>query len=72
MGAAALPGRAGQGGPDRGHQAGVGIAGDQLDSGQAAGGQRPPERQPARPIFGCGDVDTQDFAVALGVDPDRD
>ena len=48
------------------------IAGDQLDPGQTAGGQRPQERQPARAVLGGGDVDAQDFAVALGVDPDRD
>jgi hypothetical protein len=28
--------------------------------------------QPARPIFGGGDLDAQDFAVALGVDTHRD
>ena len=72
MGAAALPGRPGQGGADRGHQPGVGVAGDQFDPGQAAGGQRPQERQPARAVLGGGDVDAQDLAVALGVDPDRD
>ena len=46
--------------------------GDQFDPGQAAGGQRPQERQPARPVLGRGHVDAQDFAVALGVDPDGD
>ena len=67
MGSAALPGRAGQGGPDRGDQPGVGVGSDQLDSGQAAGGQRPPDRQPAGAVLAGGHVDAQDFAVALGV-----
>ena len=39
---------------------------------QAAGGQGPQKRQPARTVLGGGDINAQDFAVALGVDPDRD
>ena len=72
MSSAALPGRPGQGGPDRGHQPGVGIAGDQRDPGQAAGDQVAEERQPARPVLGGGDLDAQDFSVALGVDAGGD
>ena len=70
--AAALPGRPGQRRPNGRYQPGMGVAGDQFDPGQAAGGQRPPERQPARSVLGGTDVNTQDFAMALGVDPDRD
>ncbi|OCQ85388.1 hypothetical protein A4260_11025 [Streptococcus pneumoniae] len=72
MGSAALPGRCGQGGADRGHQAGVGVAGDQRDPGQAAGDQVAEERQPAGPVLGGGDLDAQDLSVALGVDAGGD
>jgi hypothetical protein len=58
--------------PIRGQQPRVGIGGDQPDPGKAPGGQRPQERQPARPVLGGGELDAQDFAVALGVDPDGD
>ena len=71
MGAAALPGGAGQGGAQRGDQAGVGVGGDQRDPGQAAGGQVAEERQPAGPVLGGGDVDAEDLAVPVGVDPGR-
>ena len=37
-----------------------------------SGAQRPPERQPARPIPSGGHLHTEDLAVALGVDPHRD
>jgi hypothetical protein len=50
----------------------VRVAGDQFDPGQAAGGQRPQERQPARPVLGGGDVDAEDLAVALGVHASSD
>lgn len=36
-----------------------------LTPSQSAGGQRSQEGQPAGPVFGGGDVDAQDFAVAL-------
>ncbi len=72
VGSAALPGRCGQGGADRGHQAGVGVAGDQRDPGQAAGDQVAEERQPAGPVLGGGDLDAQDLSVALGVDAGGD
>ena len=48
VGAAALPGGAGQGRGDRGDQAGVGVGGDQLDPGQAAGDQVAEERPASR------------------------
>ena len=50
----------------------MGIGGDQFDPRKAAGGQRPQEGQPAGPVLGGGDVNPEDLAVALGVDPDRD
>jgi hypothetical protein len=43
----------------------VRVAGDQFDPGQAPGGQRLPERQPAGAVLGGGDVDAQDLPVAL-------
>lgn len=58
-------------GADRGRQAGVGVTGDEFDP-EAAGGQRPPERQPAGTVLGGGHVETQDLPVALDVDPDLD
>ena len=51
VGAAALPGRAGQHRGDRVHQPGVVVADDQRDAGQAAGGQAAQERQPARAVL---------------------
>jgi hypothetical protein len=54
VGAATLPGRPRQGRADRGHQARVGVAGDQRHSGQAAGDQVTKERQPAGAVFGRG------------------
>lgn len=72
MRSAALPGRPGHGGADRGHQPWVGVAGDQRDPGQAPGDQVTKERQPARPILGRGHGHAQDFSVALGVDPRGD
>jgi len=47
VGAAALPARAGQGRADRGDEAGVGVAGDKADTGQATRGQVAQESQPA-------------------------
>ena len=54
---------------DRGHRAGVRVAGDQRYPGQAASRQGPPERQPARPVFGGGDVDAQDLAAPSALTP---
>ena len=47
----------------------MGVGGDQSDPGQAAGGQRAQEGQPARAVLGGGDLNTEDLSVALGVDP---
>ena len=72
VGAAPLPRGAGQGRADRGDQAGVGVAGDQLDPGQAAGEQAAEERQPAGAVLGGGDVQAEDLPVPVGVDAGRD
>jgi len=50
----------------------VGVGDDQRDPGQAAGHQGPQERQPAGPVLGADDVQAQDLALAVGVDPDGD
>jgi hypothetical protein len=50
----------------------VGVGDDEPDPGQAAGGQRAKEREPAGAVFLGADVQAEDFAVAVGVDPDRD
>jgi hypothetical protein len=70
--AAALPGRAGQHRGDRVDQAGVGVAGDQLHAGQAAGGQAAQERQPPGAVFGAGDVQAEDLPVPACVDAGGD
>ena len=72
MRAAPLPGRAGQGRADRGDQAAVGVGGDQLDPGQAAGGQVAEEPEPAGAVLGGGDLQAEDLPVPVGVDPGRD
>ena len=69
MGSASLPGGAGQRGADRLDQTAVGVAGDQGDPGQAAGGQVAEEPQPAGAVLGGGDVQAEDLPVAVGVDP---
>jgi GNAT acetyltransferase-like protein len=56
MGAAPLPGGAGQGRADRVGQAAVGVGGDELDAGQAAGGQVTEEAQPPGAVLGGGDL----------------
>jgi hypothetical protein len=65
--AAALPGRAGQGRPDRGDQPVVGVGGDQRDAGQAAGGQVAEEPEPAGAVLGGGHLQAQDLPVSIGV-----
>ncbi len=52
VGAAALPGGAGQSRTQRRHQAAVGVGGHQADPGQAADGQVAEERQPAGAVLG--------------------
>jgi hypothetical protein len=48
------------------------VAGDQTDTGQAAGGQDPEEREPAGAVLGRGDVQSEDLPVPVGVHPGRD
>jgi len=72
MGAAALPARAGQGRADRDHQAGVRVGSDELNAGQAAGGEVAEERQPAGPVLTGGGLQAQDLAVPVGVDAGRE
>jgi hypothetical protein len=50
----------------------VGIGGHQGDPGQPAGDQVAEERQPPGAVLGRGDLQAQQFAVPVGVDPDRD
>src|SRR6266516_4737535 len=64
---AALPGCAVQYRGDRVNQAGVGVAGDELDAGQAA-----QERQPAGAVLAGGDVQAKDLPVPVSVDAGRD
>ena len=71
MRAAPLPRRAGQGGADGVGQAAVGIGDDQPHPGQATGGQPGQEPQPARAVLLRGDVQAEDFALPVAVDPDR-
>jgi len=72
MRSASLPGRPGHGRPDRSDEALVGVAGDQFDPVQAAGGQVTEELQPTGAVLGGGDVDAEDLPVAVGVDTGRD
>ena len=71
MGAAPLPRGTGQRRADRLGQPAVGVGGDQGDTGQAAGGQIPEERQPPGAVLGAGDVQAQDLPVPLRVHPGR-
>ena len=50
----------------------MGVGGDQRDPGQAAGGQVAEERQPAGAVLGGGDLQAEDLAVPVGVDPGGD
>ena len=61
-----------QGGRDGGDEPGVGIGGDQLDPGQAAGVQAAEQGQPAGLGLGRADVDAEDLAVPVSVDAGRD
>ena len=71
MGAAALPGRAGQGGTDRLDQPAVRVAGDELNSGQPAGGQIAEEPEPARAVLGGSDLQAQDLPVPVSIHTGR-
>jgi hypothetical protein len=73
VGAAPLPGRAGQVRRDRLDQPGVGVGGDQADPGQAAGDEVGEELVPRRHRFRL--VATrrpEDLAVPVAVDPGGD
>ncbi|SHI45999.1 DNA primase, catalytic core [Tessaracoccus bendigoensis DSM 12906] len=72
VGSAALPRCSGQVRCDGLHQPGVGVGSDQSDACQAAGDQVGEERVPRAAGFGGGDLQTEDFAVAVAVDPGRD
>jgi len=50
----------------------VGVGDDQRDPGQAASDQGTQERQPAGAVLGADDVQAQDLALSVGVDPDGD
>ncbi len=67
MRAVSLPGRAGQGGGDRGGHAAAGAGGGQDDVGQAA-----EECLPARAVLGGGDVEAGDLPIAVSVDAGGD
>jgi hypothetical protein len=49
----------------------VRIAGDQGDTGEAAGGQVAEEPEPAGAVLGADDLQTEDLPVPVGVDPGR-
>jgi hypothetical protein len=72
VGPASLPGRAGQGGAEGLDQPAVGVAGDELDAGQSACGQLAEEGEPAGAVLGAGDLQAEDLAVSVGVDPGGD
>lgn len=67
VGAASLPACSGQVGSDGLDQAGVGIAGDQAHSGQAAGDQIREELVARRAGVGRGCAHAQDLAMPIGV-----
>lgn len=72
MGPAALPTGARARGRDRSYEPGVGVRGDELDPREAAGGQIPPEREPAGAVLAGGDLHAEDLAVPVSVDTGRD
>lgn len=76
MAAATLPAGADEHRADRVDQSFVRVGDDELDPAQAAGDQRPQEPQPAGAVFGGDQVDAEDLALPVGVDPvgehDRD
>jgi hypothetical protein len=67
MGPAALPRRPRQGRPDGVDQPAVRVGGDELNAGQAAGGQVPEEGQPAGAVLGGGDLQAEDLPMPVGV-----
>lgn len=71
MGSAPLPTGAGHGGADRLDQAGVRVAGDQRDAGQAERDQVSEERQPTGTVLGAGDLQPEDLPLLVVVHADR-
>ena len=69
---APLPRSAEEHRPDRGLQAGVRVADDQLHPAQAAGLQRAQERGPERPVLGVTDVEPEHLPAPVGGHPGRD
>jgi hypothetical protein len=67
VGAASLPGSSRQGGPNGFYQSLVVVGDDQLDTGETSSGQRTPEDQPAGPVLGGGQLQSQDLSVAVAV-----
>jgi hypothetical protein len=67
MGPAPLPRCAVQHRCDRRFEALVGVAGDQPDSGQAAGDQATKERRPACPVLGAAQLQPEQLPVPVGV-----
>ncbi len=61
-----------QHGADGGHQPGGCVGGDQFDPAQTAGDQVAEERQPSGPVLAGGDLEIEDFAVAVGIDAGGD
>ena len=69
MGAAPLPGRAVEHAGDGVGEPLMGVADDELDAGKAAGDQPLQEAGPGRAVLGCAQLQAEDLAVAVGVDP---
>ena len=69
VGPASLPAGAGQGRADGLDQAAVRVGGDELDAGQAAGGQVPEERQPPGAVLRGGDLQAEDLPVPVARSP---
>jgi hypothetical protein len=67
MGAAPLPGRTVQHRADGLLQPLVGVAGDQLDAGQATSDQAAQEARPGRAVLGGADVQPEDLPLPVGV-----
>jgi hypothetical protein len=57
---------------DRRDEAAVGVGDHETDAGQAAGREAAQECQSAGPVLVAADLEAEDFAAAVGVDPDRD
>ena len=62
---APLPRSPGQCRRGRGDQADVGVRDDELDTGEAPGGEVAEELKPARAVLAGSDLEAQDLAVAM-------